>query len=62
MHRSLRAFSPGASTRGLFLAAAPLATFMPAHADITLREEPGPNKTTPRRRPAGARGTQAEEG
>jgi len=38
MHRSLRAFSPGASTRGLFLAAAPLATVVPARADVTLRE------------------------
>lgn len=43
LHRSSRAFVPGASSRGLFLAAALLATIAPAHADVTLREMAGNN-------------------
>lgn len=43
MHRSPRAFAPGASPRGLFLAAALLATVVPARAEFTLREKPGTN-------------------
>ena len=39
MHRSPRAFAPGASSRGLFPAAALLATVVPARADVTLKEE-----------------------
>ena len=38
MHRSPRAFAPGASSRGLFPAAALLATVVPARADVTLKE------------------------
>ena len=43
LHRSSRAFVPGASSRGLFLAAALLATIVPARADVTLREMAGNN-------------------
>ena len=39
MHRRPRAFAPGASSRGLLLAAAPLAIVVPAHADVTLKEQ-----------------------
>ncbi len=39
MHRSPRAFAPGASSRGLFLAVALLAIVMPARADFTLKDE-----------------------
>ena len=40
MHRRPRAFAPGASSRGLFLAAALLAIDVPAHADDLLKEKP----------------------
>jgi len=43
LHRSSRAFMPGASSRGLFLAAALLATIVPARAGVTLREMAGNN-------------------